>query len=336
MRCLLRAPGVVMGSLKGLFPGASCLVHDGNRHGVDRPIRTSFARFICLAGLLFAPVTRAQHVFVVLEDGGPQVVRDVRYKNPQIEVDGKLQSAEGTQFALRDAAIYGPGLITVSDFQVGTRSMEIVGSSGSFNLELRIRGLLQSETDLKQCFVVLDVKSGGDKGVIYAELTNLAKGKARRVDLRFPLSAPLEKGAYELHFFSEGFEILHSRMKAAFIEEQKQKTTDFLNRPSNRSVKLVHAVKPQYPDGLPDGESPGSAKVRCHIDTEGKVAEATLIECSHPAFGEAALAAVQQWTFEPEIKNHEPVATTVDIPFEFKPPIQANAAETDSAPAPNQ
>ncbi|HEX9782154.1 MAG TPA: energy transducer TonB [Opitutaceae bacterium] len=277
--------------------------------------------FYLACGSLVATAAFAQKTFVVLENDVAKVVREVRFGSALVEVDGKMRKGSGMRYALRDVAVYGEGFITVLKFEVGTSHMEFIGSGARLNREIEIRGRLSSETALQRCFFVLEITSGRDKGVLFAEIPDLVLGKIEGIYLRFPLADDLDESHYRLHFFSDGLEILYSKMPPGYIEEHKRKTEAFLLRDQpDRAPRPVSAVKPVYPaDHLARGTN-GTATVRCKIDRRGGVSEAAVLRATDPAFGESAVEAVRQWKFDPAVKNHQHIAVTVDIPFNFKPP----------------
>jgi TonB family protein len=69
--------------------------------------------------------------------------------------------------------------------------------------------------------------------------------------------------------------------------------------------KLVHMVKPVYPDELIQGRFTGTAVVRFTIAKDGSVRDVKAVTTNH--FSEISVAAVQQWTFEPMQKGGEAV-----------------------------
>lgn len=69
--------------------------------------------------------------------------------------------------------------------------------------------------------------------------------------------------------------------------------------------KLVHMVKPVYPDALIQGRFSGAAVVRFTIAKDGSVRDVKAVTTNH--FSEPSVAAVQQWTFEPMRKGGEAV-----------------------------
>lgn len=63
----------------------------------------------------------------------------------------------------------------------------------------------------------------------------------------------------------------------------------------------------------------GRAMVRIIVDENGRVTKARVVSAGDPRFGEAALAAVQAWSFSPATEGQKPIAMSMDVPFEFDP-----------------
>jgi TonB family protein len=85
---------------------------------------------------------------------------------------------------------------------------------------------------------------------------------------------------------------------------------------------------PQYPNELVDTGISGNAEISLVVKADGTVAEATVQKTDHAAFGNAALAVINDWRFEPASRDGNPVDLKVTIPFRFRAPIeqQVNAA----------
>jgi TonB family protein len=61
--------------------------------------------------------------------------------------------------------------------------------------------------------------------------------------------------------------------------------------------------------------------VDLRIDRRGHVLDAKVASASDPAFGAAALDAVRQWRFVPEVRNGRAVPSDVTLPFVFNSPL---------------
>lgn len=64
----------------------------------------------------------------------------------------------------------------------------------------------------------------------------------------------------------------------------------------------------------------GTATVKYFVDQEGKVRVPVVTECSSPELGLAALAAVEQWTFDPPRAGGQPTIALETGQFTFAPP----------------
>jgi hypothetical protein len=243
-------------------------------------------RLLPVLGLLaLAPLAYAQHAFVVNEDGQLRLVKEIRNGNPEIDVDGKLQRAYGRKFALIKTPFYLPCLVDLPKFIVKTYHLELINSGARLNYELDIQGRAKADATLKNCFFVLELTSWRDTSVVFASMPDLEAGKEKAFDLNFKMQIPLEEGHYKIHLFSDGAELLHSKMPAAYLAVQKQKTDDYLSgRKTAFPAILAQPVRAVFPAGLPANVLEGQVKVSCRINLRGQVVSAEIVECSHPAF----------------------------------------------------
>jgi TonB family protein len=280
-------------------------------------------QLLVLSVLAITPRTSAQNAFVVIEDGQSRLVKEIRHGSPQIDVDGKLQQSYGQQFGLTKAPFYRPGLVALPKFIVKTHhlNLNMAHSAGSLNYEMQIRASAKSDVPLENCFFVLELMSWKDTSFLFARMPNLEAGKEEDFDLSFKLQIPLEEGHYRVHIFSDGVELLHSRMPADYLAAQKQKSDDFLSgRKTEFDAVPAHKVQAVYPAELTASAMEGRVKVNCRINNRGQVASAEVVESNHPAFSEPALAAVRQWKFDPAVKDRQLVESTEIVTVLVKPP----------------
>jgi TonB family protein len=280
-------------------------------------------RLLCVALLITAPAAFAQSTFRVLEDDGPHVVRGFSIGLPVFEKDGKMVNGTGTRgFSLGKAAAYGKGFVTISGFTVTcTPNTDQTIYAGEIN------GHLQSEVTLKRCFFVLEIKSGLSKGLYATELDEMTAGKSVLLHLIVKLLENLPEGQYEIHIFSDGLEMLNSRMSPDYVAEQTKKTDELIAKSHDHPVSMsrtVAPVLPVYPAALVAQGLTGMAKVSCTINEKGDVTDVKVVGADNPLFGEALATAARQWKFDPAVKAGQFVESTAVIPFTFKP----------SAPAP--
>ena len=76
-------------------------------------------------------------------------------------------------------------------------------------------------------------------------------------------------------------------------------------------------VRPIYPVELRAEGTIGDVTVRFVVDADGRVANCEVLKSDHPALSAASVEAVQQWRFQPGIKDGRPVATQMQITLPF-------------------
>jgi TonB family protein len=77
-------------------------------------------------------------------------------------------------------------------------------------------------------------------------------------------------------------------------------------------------VKPIHPPELLKKMVNGQALVECLVTETGAVKEVKTVSASEPEFGLAAEDALWQWEFRPGEQDGRPVASRLQVPFEFK------------------
>jgi len=277
---------------------------------------------LLLVGLGVVPAAPAQNVFLAIEDDGAKMVKGVYNDHPQVEVAGKLQSSSTSRYALNPATLYRPGFVNFSDVRIVTSHInDLGGSGGTFNYELHIYAHATVDTVLKNCFMVLELNSWRDSGCVYQHLPDLGPGQGLNLELNFKLAEKLEEGRYRLHIFSDGIEVLHSRMPARYVALQKKKTDALLSgRTQDFPAIPAQPVAAIYPPDFKGPKVDGAARVRCHVSNKGDVTSVELVSATDPAFGAAALAAAPKWKFDPALKGRHFAESVTEIPFEFKAP----------------
>lgn len=82
--------------------------------------------------------------------------------------------------------------------------------------------------------------------------------------------------------------------------------------------KPVLRKQPLYPAELKAGRISGDVVLSFVVDVDGSVKDMSVEKATDKAFGEAAIAAVSAWKFEPGIKNGAPVRCRLSQPLRFK------------------
>jgi len=90
--------------------------------------------------------------------------------------------------------------------------------------------------------------------------------------------------------------------------------------PGDRPVPLEGQAPPRYPTAaLRRGDS-GTVVVRVEVDASGAPGGVALVKRSGSReLDRAAMETVRRWRFRPAQKNGQPVAGSLEIPFDFKP-----------------
>lgn len=87
--------------------------------------------------------------------------------------------------------------------------------------------------------------------------------------------------------------------------------------------KLSAAHPPSFPRSLYGRVAKGTALIELLVDEKGRARLPLIVTASDPAFGWAALQAVDTWRFDPPKSGGKSVVTRVRVPFEFSsPPIE--------------
>lgn len=80
---------------------------------------------------------------------------------------------------------------------------------------------------------------------------------------------------------------------------------------------VVSRTPPEYPISMRRYAISGEVLVEFIVDTDGKVANAMVVESDNPTFDEPAIEAVLSWKFKPGTKAGKPVATNMRVPIIF-------------------
>jgi TonB family protein len=90
----------------------------------------------------------------------------------------------------------------------------------------------------------------------------------------------------------------------------------------------IREIEPEYPPEL-GSILTGKAMVVFTVRTDGKVADASVVEADDILFGESAVKAVLKWRFHPARVHGAPVDCRLKLPFVFTSPYGLLPAEGD-------
>lgn len=82
----------------------------------------------------------------------------------------------------------------------------------------------------------------------------------------------------------------------------------------------IHRPPPRYPSRALRRGASGEVVVRALVGVDGQPRQVEIARSSsHRALDQAAVQAVRRWRFQPAMRDGQPVAQTVHIPFDFSP-----------------
>lgn len=88
-----------------------------------------------------------------------------------------------------------------------------------------------------------------------------------------------------------------------------------------RDAKVVRQVQPGYPQLAYRRRLTGWVEIRFNVGTDGRVSNVEVIRADPPRmFDREAIRAVEQWMFEPALRDGQPVQSSLSRRIEFKYP----------------
>jgi TonB family protein len=287
------------------------------------PLPARFA--LALAACAAAVSLRAQTALVDPDPGQttgtPPIVVSIEHLDggrATVDDHGKRRLTSARDFGLIRFPIYRPkGYLDLSKLKIAF----MAGQNTIF-----LGGTITSDADLADCFLALVVSSPSttQPELICDWLPDLVAGHAVTIpDRKYRIEGNFDDshGAYTVHIYSQGLELLTSAMKPADVAAARQKALDAILLAHDRDPAFaVRPSPPAYPAKLAGTGRAGSAMVRCAIGADGSVTSVAVVKATDPAFGEALADAARGWKFIPAVKDHKFIASSVEVPFQFRPP----------------
>jgi len=260
----------------------------------------------------------AQEALYVKNAGAMTLVVAAEDSTPLILEHGQLVAADDRLYVLQKVPEFNPALITISHLNVAQASDES-GNGNHINNRFMFQGKFTSDYPLEHVVLVLEMNLRGEGRTLFIrEVGSIGPDHPQMVELVLRLLGDLGGQNYKIHLFSDGREVLNSKMPLAYRERVVnemvlRRTLGMADRPP----RLFEGPRPEYPPDLRKAKVSGHAVVRIRIDPWGKVQEPVVVSASAPEFGGAALDAIRQWRFLPRISNGVPTSARADFPFDF-------------------
>jgi TonB family protein len=234
---------------------------------------------------------------------------------PEVRVHGKLKHAPyAKRLAMRRVPAFCDGFVEYVD-------KNFQSFYGDINNELRIRAVLRSDRDFKDCYLVVVFARQEDAGgsMLAAEVPDLDAGQKVQFKVRLAISEQMTHWQYFIHLYSGEREILTSdRTNSSVLGRRARVDSAMLERARDSAPMVLYRLAPRRPDGFDDSAS-GTCTLRFTIGTNGEPSNISVVSATRPEIGESAADALEQWVFRPAIENHQFVPTTIDYPFTLPP-----------------
>jgi TonB family protein len=262
----------------------------------------------------------AQHVLMAANGQKLSWVKAAIGTKPCVEVDGKIQPIDTQGYTLKEVSEYLPVFVNVlnpySRVSYGTTS----GSTAS-NKVLVFNATLKTGYRLDDVFYVASLGVGAQYTSIVMSEVDLVPNQEKQITATLPLGATLGSGSCRFYIFSRGIEVFQPLVLPADSAAAMDRMIAVRIKGVHAAgPKLFFAPPPDYPESLKAANLKGEAKVAIHIAVNGAVTHPVVQSATDPAFGDAALAAVQMWRFLPTIKDDQPVEIQAVVPFTFEQP----------------
>ena len=119
-----------------------------------------------------------------------------------------------------------------------------------------------------------------------------------------------------------GYRTLQTPVAAGPVSITTADTTSVVSVAGNRDAEpLASNPTPDYPAAALNAGVEGDVIVRLQVDASGRVSQAAVIGHEggiDPALDQAAIAALQQWRFQPAMRDGRAINSVVQVPVEFR------------------
>jgi TonB family protein len=94
--------------------------------------------------------------------------------------------------------------------------------------------------------------------------------------------------------------------------------------------KFISGAAPIYPPSRLRQREPGYALIEFTVDQTGHTRDFRTVERTYLYFANHAILAVQNWRFQPAVKNGRPVPCRIRVPFRYRIPGVPDATPSPS------
>ena len=119
-----------------------------------------------------------------------------------------------------------------------------------------------------------------------------------------------------------GYRTLQTPVAAGPVSITTADTTSVVSVAGNRDAEpLASNPTPAYPAAALNAGTEGDVIVRLQVDANGRVSHAAVVGHdggTDPALDQAAIEALQQWRFQPAMRDGRAINSVVQVPVEFR------------------
>ncbi len=282
------------------------------------PLFTGTLLGVCLAG----PLAAQSRLYIQEPDDKFHAVSKVGGIRPYIMEGGKLAAAKGQRLVLKKVEEYLPVFVAVSDKDSMPTNSSADFSYAPTNNGVHFSAKFESRDFLEDVFLVLEmvIPNVGNKLFVY-EIGRLEAWTPKSFSTDLALGQYMGSGTVVVHLFCAGSEVFTSEQPAAEREALLDRMiAKRVTAAKDAAPRPFFGSAPEYPAALRSSGLKGEAVVSLRVTAQGAVQDAVVARASEAAFGEAALAAVREWRFVPQVQGGRAVEMKVNIPFAFEPP----------------
>jgi len=278
---------------------------------------------LVLAGVLLAclpaAALRAQNVLLLqTENGRLSPVIEVHDLTTYVLVNGRHVLGRSGKFQLRHAPVYGDSTVRLQNFSMHSEGVILNESANALNNRLYINGTFTASPGLEDSYLAFEGTdgSGHPKSLGVVSLPRLPDNLPVPVNVSMPMVEIPDQRSYRLHVFSGLYECRLLERQAIDFSGAKTVASDQRDS-GDRSPQPYFLIAPAYPSALKAEGPAGKVVLHCSIGADGTMLAAAVLQADRPEFGVAAQEAVNQWLFQPAVRDHRYVPIDVNIPVNF-------------------
>ncbi len=195
-----------------------------------------------------------------------------------------------------------PPRVTYQERPVYPSEMEHAGLRGL----VAVRFIVDIEGRVRNAFVISSTNPFFDQPAIDAVLKwRFEPGRQHGVPVKTRMEVPIS-----FDFLGGGGNEVHG---VEHVDQSKLPPELRYDLPP----KVVDTVFAVYPFELLRDGAGGTAEVRFLVDPSGEVTQAIVIKATRPEFGQALLAMLDEWKFQPAMKEGKPTLAALNVEQEF-------------------